>query len=103
MYPIAAIRAAPATNGPRTPTRSEMNALATITIKHNTYGGAERPLDWIALNLPISEMIVGTKRGRDAKQTLQPKYIRGGRKLRQSRRAPIACFHWKESFSRSPG
>lgn len=81
-YPIAATNAAPATNGPRTPTRSETKAQVTIQIKHSTYGGAERPFDWIEVKRPISEMIVGTKRGSEAKQTLQPKYIRGGRKVR---------------------
>jgi hypothetical protein len=73
MYPIAATNPAPATKGPRTPTLSEMKAHVTILMKHRTYGGAERPFDWIAVKAPISEMMVGTKRGSEAKQTLQPK------------------------------
>jgi hypothetical protein len=36
MYPIAATNPAPATKGPRTPTRSEMKAHVTILIKHRT-------------------------------------------------------------------
>jgi hypothetical protein len=38
--------------------------------KHARYGGAERPFDWTSENEPISEMIVGTKSGSEAKETL---------------------------------
>jgi hypothetical protein len=41
--------------------------------------GAERPLDWMGVNAPVSDMMVGTKRGKDAKQTLHPKYINDGK------------------------
>jgi hypothetical protein len=73
IYPIAPTMPKPATNGPRTPTRSEIQATAQITIQQSRKGGAERPLDCEAVKAPISEMMVGTKRGRLAKQTLQPK------------------------------
>lgn len=38
--------------------------------KHNRYGGADRPLDWMSLKLPMLEMMVGTKRGSEANETL---------------------------------
>ena len=47
-----------------------MNAVVTMTKKVSKYGGALRPWLWIVVKEPISEMMVGTKSGRDAKQTL---------------------------------
>lgn len=74
--------------------------MRRMTRKQKTYGGAERPLEVIVENVPISEIMVGRKRGREAKETLldevsegtrgikipfgggtyQPKYIRPGMK-----------------------
>jgi hypothetical protein len=73
MYPTAPITPNRATNGPRIRVRSDTHAVPTISIQHRKYGGALSPLDWIAEKAPISEMMVGTKRGSDAKHTLQPK------------------------------
>lgn len=70
MNPIPAIVDASTTNGPRTVKRSERKQKRRMMKKQKRYGGADSPLDWIRENEPISEMIVGRKRGRDAKETL---------------------------------
>jgi hypothetical protein len=41
--------------------------------KQKKYGGADSPFDWIVVKAPICDIMVGTKRGKEAKQTLQPK------------------------------
>jgi len=81
MKPIAAIMAAALRNGPRILNLSESQQKLIMPMKQRRYGGAASPLDWRAVKEPISEIIVGRKRGRDAKETLQPKYIRPSIKL----------------------
>ena len=50
---MAAVREAPAQNGPRTPMRSERKVSVMIMKKQRRYGGALRPLDWIVVKVPI--------------------------------------------------
>jgi hypothetical protein len=52
-----------------------MKEKMMIKMNVRRYGGAESPFAWIRENEPISAMMVGTKSGREAKETLQPKYI----------------------------
>jgi len=75
---MAAKRLKNVTNGPRMPTLSVVQAVIRITKKQRRYGGAVRPCDCTVVNSPISEMMVGTKRGREAKPTLTEKYIMAG-------------------------
>ena len=70
MNPMPARVAARAQKGPRILNLSDSQQKAMIVKKHRIYGGAERPWDWIRVKVPISEMMVGTKRGREAKDTL---------------------------------
>lgn len=67
-----------AQNGPRIFKRSLEKVTASIMKKQKTYGGALRPFDWICVNDPIWLMIVGTKSGSEANETLQEKYISAG-------------------------
>lgn len=78
MNPTAATHAAPAQNGPRMRNLSDRKATRIMVKKVRRYGGALRPLDWTLVKDPISAMIVGTNNGREAKQTLQEKYMRLG-------------------------
>ena len=78
MKPIAPVIAAVAQNGPRILKWSDRNVMPIIKKKHNRYGGADRPFDVALLKEPISSIIVGTKSGSDAKETLQLKYMRAG-------------------------
>jgi hypothetical protein len=50
--------------------------------KQAKYGGAERPFDWTSEKVPISAMIVGTKSGSEAKETLLEVYISGSSDVR---------------------
>ncbi len=61
------------TKGPRMRSRSERVATMMIRIHVRRYGGADSPFDWMLEKTPISLMIVGTNRGREAKDTLQEK------------------------------
>ena len=78
MYPIAAKRLKKVTKGPRMPTLSVVQAVIKMTKKQSRYGGAVRPCDWTVVNSPISEIIVGTNSGREAKPTLTEKYMMAG-------------------------
>lgn len=62
--------AASAQNGPRILNLSESQQSVMMVKKQRTYGGAERPWDWILEKAPISEMMVGTNNGSDANETL---------------------------------
>lgn len=53
--------------------------MIRIVKKQSKYGGADSPLDVIVVKWPISEMMVGTKSGSDAKDTLYEKYISAGK------------------------
>jgi hypothetical protein len=70
MNPMPARVAASAQKGPRILNLSDSQQKAMIVKKQRMYGGAERPWDWMRVKAPISEMMVGTKRGREAKDTL---------------------------------
>jgi hypothetical protein len=70
MNPMPARVAARAQNGPRILNLSDSQQKEMIVKKQRMYGGAERPWDWMRVKAPISEMMVGTKSGREAKDTL---------------------------------
>lgn len=68
--PMKEVKAARAQKGPRILKRSESQQRVRMTKKQRTYGGEERPCDWMEVKDPISEMIVGTNSGKDANETL---------------------------------
>lgn len=76
---MAERRAEKAQKGPRMRSLSDTIETTMITMKQSRYGGAVIPLDWISVKLPISETIVGRKRGREAKLTLLQKFINAKR------------------------
>lgn len=79
MKPIAESKAKKAANGPRRRTLSERMLIIMIRRKHKKYGGARRPFASTVVKLPISETIVGRKRGREAKLTLLLKFMTANR------------------------
>lgn len=68
--PMNEVNAARAQNGPLILKRSESQQSVRMTKKQSRYGGAESPCDWMDVKVPISEMMVGTKSGKDANETL---------------------------------
>lgn len=93
MNPTAAIRDIAAENGPLIPNLSAAQAVRIIMMKQKAYGGADIPFDWMIVNVPISEMMVGRKRGNEANDTAQPKYMSDGIQLLGSMRASGTSRH----------
>ena len=75
MNPTAERKPKKQTKGPLSRSLSEANELTKIKMKVRRYGGDDKPFAWTVENVPISAMIVGTNKGSDENDTLQPKYM----------------------------
>jgi hypothetical protein len=75
IKPIPARVAARAQNGPRILNLSDSQQNEMTVKKQKMYGGADSPWDWMRVKVPISAMMVGTKRGREAKETLLQDFL----------------------------